>query len=145
MEPNTADILIRSRHTILDILEDRGYDVTPYRNISPDQILVLAEGHPRALDIFVNKKEGSTATCERAVVVYQLQDRIRTRIDTFVRDLYDVPIDKSPSSKITKADDVIIILNEPYNEIFDKTALQQWQGQKSRMTFFHIKQIVGEL
>jgi len=145
MEPNTADILIRSRHTILDILEDRGYDVTPYRNISPDQILVLAEGHPRALDIFVNKKEGSTATCERAVVVYQLQDRIRTRIDTFVRDLYDVPIDKSPSSKITKADDVIIILNEPYNEIFDKTALQQWQGQKSRMTFFHIKQIVVHL
>jgi DNA-directed RNA polymerase subunit H (RpoH/RPB5) len=142
MEPNTADILLRSRQTILDILEDRGYNVTPYRNISPEQILILAEGHARALDIIVQKKEDGPAPCDRAVVVYQLQDRIRTRIDTFVRDLYDIPVDGAPDSVITKSDDVVIILNEPYNEVFDKTALQLWQGQKARMTFFHIKQVV---
>ena len=28
MEPTTADILIRSRQTILDSLDERGYDVT---------------------------------------------------------------------------------------------------------------------
>jgi len=145
MEPNTADILIRSRHTILDILEDRGYNVSPYRNIAPEQILVLAEGHPRALDIIVNKKEDGSAPCERAVVVYQLQDRIRLKLATFTRDLYDIPVDGAEASKITKADDVIVILNEPYNEVFDKVALQMWQSQKARMTFFHIKQVVVHL
>lgn len=142
MEPNTADILIRSRQTILDILEDRGYNVTAYRNISPDQILTLASGSARALDIFVPKRDGSQAPCDRAVVVYQLQDRIRLKLGTFVRDLYDVPVDSAESSVITKADDVIVILNEPNNEVFDKTALQLWQSQKARMTFFHIKQVV---
>lgn len=142
MEPNTADILIRSRQTILDILEDRGYNVAAYRNISPDQILTLAGGHHRTLDIFVPKREDSVAPCDRAIVVYQIQDRIRLKLGTFVRDLYDVPVDSAESSVITKADDVIVILNEPKNEVFDKTSLQLWQSQKARMTFFHIKQVV---
>jgi DNA-directed RNA polymerase subunit H (RpoH/RPB5) len=145
MKPNTADILIRSRHTILDILEDRGYNVDAYRNISPDQILNLAEGHHRALDIIVPKKVDGKAPCERAVVIYQLQDRIRLRLPTFTRDLYAIPVDGAEESVITKADDVIVILNEPYNEVFDKVALQMWQNQKARMTFFHIKQIVVNL
>ena len=56
LEPGIADILLRSRQTILDILDDRGYDTTPYRNIAPSQILTLAEGTSRALDIVVKKK-----------------------------------------------------------------------------------------
>ena len=147
MEPTTADILIRSRQTILDILEDRGYEVTPYRNISPEQILTLAEGHGRALDIYVNKKEGDgvTAVCDRAVVVYQLQDRIRPKLGTFTRDIYEIPVDSSDHSEIKKTDDLIVILNEPYNEVFDKVSLQMWQSQKARLTFFHIKQVVVHL
>ena len=100
MDPVTADILIRSRQTILDILDERGYEVTPYRNISPEQILTLAEGHGRALDIFVNKKPDSNAVCDRAVVVYQLHDRIRTKLGTFTRDIYSVPVDSAPHSVV---------------------------------------------
>lgn len=144
-EPGVADILIRSRQTILGILEDRGYDTTVYRNISPTQILVLSEGHPRALDIVVPKREGSTAPCERAVVVYMLQDRIKGRLATFTRDLYEIPPDASDSNAITQKDDVIVIINEPYHEQFDKVSLQMWQHQKARMTFFHIKQVVVHL
>ena len=136
IEPGIADILLRSRQTILDILDDRGYDTTIYRNIAPDQILALAEGSPRALDIVVKKK--ADAPCERAVVIYMLQTSIRLKLGTFTRDIYD-------SDTPTKADDVIVILNEPYNEAFDKASLQLWQQQKVRMTFFHIKQVVVHL
>jgi len=145
IEPGIADILLRSRQTILDILEDRGYDTTPYRNIAPDQILALAEGTSRALDIIVKKRVDSpvVSPCDRAVVVYMLQDRIRLRLATFTRDIYvdEGDEDKGP----TKADDVIVILNEPYHESFDKAALQMWQQQKARMTFFHLKQVVVHL
>jgi DNA-directed RNA polymerase subunit H (RpoH/RPB5) len=143
LDPVVADILLRSRNTILDILDERGYDVSKYRYIAPTQILALAEGHPRALDIIVPKKEGdSPAPCDRAVVVYQIQDRIRTKLGTFARDLYATAPDAMGHNAVEKTDDVIVILNEPYHEAFDKTALSLWQSQKARMVFFHIKQVV---
>ena len=137
LEPNIADILLRSRQTILDILEDRGYDTTPYRNIAPDQILTLASKNSRALDIIV-KRRTEAAPCERAYVLYTLQQPIRLRIATFTRDVYE---DQGPQH----GDDIIVILNEPYNEVFDKTSLQMWQQKKERITFFHLKQVVVHL
>jgi len=145
LEAGTADILIRSRLTILDILEDRGYDTTLYRNIAPDQILRLAEGHARSLDIFVPKREGSEAPCEHAVVVYQIQDRIRARLaGSFKKELFD-SYDGSETLRINKTDDLIVILNEAYNEAFDKMAIQMWQQEKVRLTFFHLKHVVVHL
>jgi len=135
VEPTIADILIRSRQTILDILEDRGYDPLPYRNIAPDQILTLAEGSSRALDMLIKKKADSKAPCERAAVHYVMQDRLRLRLATFTRNIYD-------GGELTKADDILVLVNEPWHEIFDKTSLQMWQTQKARITFFHIKQVV---
>lgn len=135
VEPSIADILIRSRQTILDILEERGYDPLPYRNIAPEQILTLAQGPAPALNIILKKKPDSAAPCERAAVIYILQDRIRLRLGTFTRDIYDI-------NELTKADDIIVLVNEPWHEIFDKTSLQMWQAQKARVTFFHIKQVV---
>ncbi len=146
MDPETADILIRSRYTILQILEDRGYDTTYYRNISPDQIIELASGTTdagnKALNIGVDARPGGPATCPDAAVVYQIVDRLRTRLGTFLRDLYDKDVNKDALDYTT---DVIILLNEPYNEAFDKAALQMWQTNKARVTFFHIKQVVVHL
>jgi hypothetical protein len=135
VEPSIADILIRSRNTVLDILEERGYDVLPYRNIAPEQILTLLEGNPRSLDMLIKKKPESTAPSERAAVVYMIQDRLRTRLGTFTRDIYE-------TDELTRADDIMVLVNEPWHESFDKTSLQMWQTQKARMTFFHIKQVV---
>jgi DNA-directed RNA polymerase subunit H (RpoH/RPB5) len=154
-EPTIADILLRSHNTILDILEDRGYDSTPYRNIAPEQILALAGGTSRGLDIVVKKKADSAAPCERAYVLYILQDRIRLRLGTFTRDIFEgeeaaAETQGPASSALGKEgprqdDDLIVILNEPYHEVFDKTALQMWQNRKIRMTFFHIKHVVIHL
>jgi DNA-directed RNA polymerase subunit H (RpoH/RPB5) len=143
LAPGIADILIRSRHTLLDILEERGYDVTTYRNIAPDQILALAEGHPRALDVIVPKAADSAAPSERAVIVYQLQTAIRLRLATFTRDLFEDTAGSSmEGNQVRPTDDIIVILNEPYHEAFDKASLSLWQTQKTRLVFFHIKQVV---
>lgn len=145
MDRTISDILIRSRHTLLEILEDRGYDTTAYRNISPDQILTLATGHPRALDIIVPKREGSAAPCDRAVVTYMIQDRIKGRLGTIVRDIYEESSNETVITTISRKDDLIIIMNEPAHDAFDKASLQLWQIQKARLTFFHIKQVVVHL
>ena len=148
LEPGIEDILLRSRHTILDILDDRGYNTTNYRNISPEQILTLAEGvSSRALDIVVPASTASTtssaiAVARRAVVIYTLQQRIRSKITTgtFFNELFT-----EESALPTKEDDDIIIINEPYNDTFDKASLKQWQSKKIRICFFHIKQMVVHL
>lgn len=143
LDPAVADILLRSRKTILDMLEDRGYDTTIYQNIAPEQILQLAEGNPaRALDIFVPKREGSDAPCVRAVVVYAIYDRIRGKLETFTRDIYAISPDSSKTSMINKSDDLIVIFNEPDGDPFYKSSMQMWQQHKARVTFFHIKSLV---
>jgi DNA-directed RNA polymerase subunit H (RpoH/RPB5) len=142
LAPGIADILLRSRHTLLDILEERGYDVTTYRNIAPEQILTLAEGSARALDVIVPKKVDSAAPCDRAVIVYQLDTPIRLRLATFTRDLFTDVGGAMEANQVRPTDDVIVILNEPYHEAFDKAALTLWQAQKTRLVFFHIKQVV---
>jgi len=145
LDAGLADILLRSRQTVLDILEDRGYDTATYRNIAPAQILTLAEGDTRSLDIFVPKRADSAAPAERAVVVYMIQDRIRMRLGgPFQKDLFD-SYDGSDATRINKTDDILILINEPPNEAFAKFALQLWQQSKIRMTFFHIKEVVVHL
>lgn len=139
LTPQVADILIRSRATILQILEERGYDTTLYKNISPNQLLALADGDPRALDIIVPKADGSAAPCDRAVVTYMIKDMIRYRIATTVRDLYN----DFGSNTIKKTDDVMIVINEPLvGDVFDQAAMELWQKEKARASFFHIKQLV---
>lgn len=137
IEPSIADILIRSRQTVLDILEERGYDALPYRNIAPEQILTLVmAATPGALDMILKKKPDSAAPCERAAVLYMLHGRnLRHRMETFMSDVYKEGI-------VTPTDDTLVVLNEPWNEIFDKTSLQLWQKEKARITFFHIKHVV---
>jgi len=139
------DLLLRSRHTLLDILDERGYETKAYRNISPEQIAILGSGEARALDIVVpRKKEDTTAPCDRAVVVYLLNISIRKSVEkAFLRDTIgdEVADEVVPN----QADDITFILNEPYNEVFDKVSLQWWQTKKIRVRFFHIKQVVVHL
>lgn len=140
-----SDILLRSRQTILDILEDRGYDTTQYRNIAPDQILTLAAKEARALDIFVPKREGSAAPADRAVVVYQIQDRIAGRLAGRFRSELFESYDGSDVLKINETDDILVIYNEPPNDKFAKFSLTMWQREKVRVTFFHLKEVVVHL
>jgi len=144
MDSSLADILIRSRKTVLEILETRGYDISLYRNIAPDQLATLIDTgfNSRALDMFVPKKEGSAAPCDRAVVVHVLQERIKQKLDGFCDSLW-ASVDGKDTTKIEPTDDIIVVLNEPWAEQFDRKSLSEWQSKrKVRITFFPIKQIV---
>jgi DNA-directed RNA polymerase subunit H (RpoH/RPB5) len=142
VDTQVEDILIRSRNTVLEILTSRGYDVSLYSNIAPDQLVTLMD-KPRALDIYVPKKEGSAAPCPRAVVVHVLQGRINPKqLPGFIESLFTIPADGKGTTKVETTDDIIVLINEPWNEAFDKESLSQWQTRRIRITFFLIKQLV---
>jgi DNA-directed RNA polymerase subunit H (RpoH/RPB5) len=139
------DVLLRSRQTILDILEDRGYDTAQYRNIAPEQIKeLIAGGDPRTLSIFVPRREGSAAPCERAVVLYYTNLSVRTKASTVLSEMLEMD-DGTGSFKVDKTDDILILINEPLHETILRAGLTEWQENRMRVTFFNIKEVVVHL
>lgn len=135
------ELIIRSRPTILEILENRGYDVTSYKNVHPEDILKLASTNPDLLRITAQKIPDGPAPMERCVVLYQgIANVIRLRLEQVVMKLWD---EENPNHFNKETDEVIIILTEPYHEAFDITSVKQWNTQKARISFFNLKNLIS--
>ena len=65
-ELEQIDSIYRSRITILDILESRGYIVAPYRKFSPAEIHIAASSGLSSLDLVLKHKD----TDETCALVY---------------------------------------------------------------------------
>jgi DNA-directed RNA polymerase subunit H (RpoH/RPB5) len=141
MDPEIKDLVLRSRPVVLELLEARGYDTTPYLDQSPTAVYSLAmvsQNLPGAppLRIRVKRREG-TDGMEFAEVIYLIFERIKPTIAK--KDLEGPK--KWAYLESTENTEYIFILGEPYHEIFDSIALQAW-NKKVRLSFFHIKQLI---
>jgi DNA-directed RNA polymerase subunit H (RpoH/RPB5) len=135
MEAETLDLIIRTRSTILDIVEGRGYDVSAYRGISPEELFTIIVSDLPALKIVVTKKDegGNEKTL---VVQYFVDAPIRLKLNDIefmsrVFDAYD------PSSEF------IAILSEMPHDMFNIQAARLWSVKHMHMTFFNLKNLVS--
>lgn len=136
MDGETLDLIVRSRPTILEILENRGYAVKEFVDISPEDTLKRAITGEELLRIVAPRDEArGDAPCERAVVVYTIAP-IRLRVDKYIRTLFE-------SEQVTPTDDIVVILNEPYHEVFNRSALSVWAKEKTRISFFPLKNVIS--
>ena len=151
-----GDILIRSRTTILDLLERRGYTVEPYRKfIGPDLLKLIPEQGEslelgeKALRIDVVKREDPT---KHAIVDYRLEP-IKQAVSqgTLVKRLLapDLPSGASPNElyNISPETTEVIILYVPKNiseesDPYDRAALDSWVSHKFKIQFFPIQRLV---
>ena len=140
MDADTLDLIIRSRSTILEILENRGYNVDSYKGISPEEVLKLATTNTDLLRINAPKKEDGPAPMTRAVVLYWVNSAIRHRIETELTNLFD---EENPNRMDPANDDIMIILGEPFHDVFHLQAAKQWNGRKARVGFFQIKNVIS--
>lgn len=134
------ELIIRSRPTILDIIENRGYDVTNYKDVHPEDILKFASTNPDLLRITATKVPGGVAPMERCVVLYWVANPIRLRLEQEIAKLWD---EDNTAHFSKENDEVIVILSEPYHEVFDLTSVKQWNIQKARISFFHLKNLIS--
>lgn len=135
MDGETLDLIVRSRPTILEILENRGYTVKEFVDISPEDTLKRAIAGEELLRIVAPRAEESTAPCERAVVVYTTAS-IRLRVDKYIRTLFE-------SEQVLPTDDIVVILNEPYHDVFNRAAVTAWSKDKTRLSFFPLKNVIS--
>lgn len=121
------DNVYRSRLTLLDILESRGYDVERYRKFSPAEISVAIDAFP-SLSFTVTKKDDDTKSCD---VRYAKVSR--QKLDTFFDDIED---EDAPNRE------VVVMILEDISDIHHVIALRQYVRRKLRVSFFSIYTIV---
>lgn len=131
------DIVIRSRVTILDMLEDRGYNTKPYRKLSPADILKVdsANSHPEpVLRMELDHKTDS----KRKAVVHYLLDNIKTRVGSgditnkLLMASDDPSANNNPLAGVDpKTTEVIIIYRMTDRIVTDKSSSDKVTGENT--------------
>jgi DNA-directed RNA polymerase subunit H len=130
------DNVYRSRQTLLDILEDRGYNVEKYHKFSPAEATAAATAFP-SLSFKVSKKDDESKICD-----VRYANISRQKLDTFFNDIDDAD---------TENTEVIIMMMGPVADAHHVVALKQYmklkesgekERRKLRVSFFSIEMIV---
>jgi DNA-directed RNA polymerase subunit H (RpoH/RPB5) len=108
-----SNMVYNSRVHILEMLEDRGYDVEQYKNYTKPEILLMLREHSRnkmetkseagPLDILVSKNAGEKV--EKVFIKYRLDDKFK-KTDGLVKQINDIY-----DTNVLGKSDTMIILN----------------------------------
>jgi DNA-directed RNA polymerase subunit H len=130
------DNIYRSRMNLLDILEDRGYNVDKYRKFSPAEATAAVAALP-SLSFKVTKKDDETKVCD-----VRYANISRQKLDTFFDDIDDEDSENT---------EVIVMMIVPVADAHHMVALKQYmklkesgekERRKLRVSFFSIDTIV---
>jgi DNA-directed RNA polymerase subunit H len=130
------DNIYRSRMTLLDILEKRGYDVSKYRKFSPVEAAAAAASFS-SLSFKVTKKDDETKVCD-----VRYASVTRQKLDTFFDNIEDEDSENT---------EVIVMQVAPITDAHHSTALKQYmklkdgetkERRKLRVSFFSIYMLV---
>jgi DNA-directed RNA polymerase subunit H len=130
------DNVYRSRMTLLDILEERGYNVEKYRKFSPAEATAAATAFP-SLSFKVSKKDDESKICE-----VRYANISRQKLDTFFDDIEDDAAENT---------EIIVMMMGPVTDAHHKIALKEYmklkdsgekERRKLRVSFFSIELLV---
>ena len=138
------DAIYKSRITLLDLLEARGYDVARYRNFTPDEA-ALAVSHYNGLSFKAYKtanEEKSEESTIQQVCDVRYATITRQNLDKFFNEYSD---EEAPHTE------VIVMLQTPLADAHHVCALKQYikfkedsatERRNLRVSFFYIYSIV---
>jgi len=136
------DKILRSRTTVLEVLQNRGFDTTPFEHELPKDLIakagtpLLNEIELELLRIQVSTKDGK----EKAHVLYWMGG-VRHKLNDKEK------FEKLLPEGIEENDQIIILLNElssePLHEAYHSMAIRRWVHKKERVSFFNIPQLIS--
>jgi DNA-directed RNA polymerase subunit H (RpoH/RPB5) len=138
MDAELLDLISRTRPIVLEVLANRGYDTAPVADVAPEELLKRAATDAALLNFKVAK--GAEGAQEFAHVLYWVEGATRLKIEGVVGKLWD---EENPDAFQPDRDEVLVILSEPYHEVFDLHAIKMWGRKKARMSFFNIKHMIS--
>jgi DNA-directed RNA polymerase subunit H (RpoH/RPB5) len=140
MDSDLLDLIARTRPTIVEMLENRGYNVDAHKNESPADLVRIATSSPSLLRIHAEKVADGPAPMERCCVIYWIENPARLRVENEVAKLWN---EENPEAYDPSKDEVIVVLAEPFHEVFHLQAAKNWNRSKARISFFNIKHLVN--
>ena len=131
---NFTDIedIYRSRLTLLDILEERGYDTEPFRKLSPDEIAAAVPDINGLFSLSFTAKKKDAADSKICLVRYGKFSR--QKLGTFFNDYPDETIAET-----------IVMMMDPVTDPHHQVALRLYLTKPNpiRVSFFSIYQLVN--
>lgn len=120
-----VDSIYRSRITLLDILADRGYDVTAYRKFSPAEA-AAAIGVLSGLNFTVIKSAEEEKRLEQKCHVRYTGSMSRAKLETF--------FDEDILNEDTENTEIIVMMHTPLTDAHHSVALKQYMRMKELPT-----------
>lgn len=128
MDENTS-LIYNSRKYILEILEERGFDISEYSNFTINELNIIIENNQ--LDILVNDNND-----KKVYVRYHINKAIRqNNISEYIDDLFNV------ENILSKKDDLIIIIKEEPNDTIEKAIKDIWIKDEIYVSIINIKRL----
>ena len=151
MDYETLNVLYRSRKTLLNILERRGYNTKPYSKFGPIEVAAMAAscvgsgnasrtaGSTRAFRMDLEQNTGVGGAITKCRVEYSI-NRIKNRIPGFI----DALVEEGNESAVdTSTTEVIVILLEPIVEAFHLASMNALATKSLHISFFQAHTIVN--
>ena len=110
------DNVYRSRMTLLDILEKRGYDVEKYRKFSPAEAKEAVHSFP-SLSFVVSKKEDATQICD-----VRYANLTNPKLETYFKE--------NVADEDSERTEMIVMMEGPVTDRHHATALKQYLSMK---------------
>jgi len=121
--------IAKSRKTIIELLSNRGYDVSNYEGFSMNEIHVMTQNNQ--LDMLIESQEG-----RKVYIKYHLSKTLRPQnITDAVEDLFEI------EQVLTKSDDLIIIAHDNANESLLNDLKLKWDNDGYFITIFSISNL----
>ena len=138
MDFENVDIILRSRKTLLDILEAKGYDIARYTKFGPFEIeTMMSQDKEKTLRMDLERvlEEGISAPT-KCRVEYAIP-KVKNRLPKYLSTLLD---DETLEPETTE---IIIITLESIGDTFTGAALKLWNAQNLRISFFDARTLVS--
>lgn len=122
--------IAESRKNILEILKERGFDISNYKGSSISEVHTMLQNNQ--LDMLVKTEDES----KNAYVKYHLGKTLRaTNIYEYIEDLFNI------DNILQKKDDLVIIARDNANDSIQKLLRQIWIDDKIFITVIGLKSL----
>lgn len=140
MDYETLDVLYHSRRTILEVLEARGFNVTPFSKFGPFEIGAMAAAGNGAFRMDLERTAEAATDTGMVKCRVEFVPKLKLRLPGFMNGITD-PEESDPVNPETT--ELIVITLEPIVEAFHSIAATYITTKKLHVSFFQAHTLVN--
>lgn len=122
--------IYKARNTLIENLENNGYDVSEYKEFSINEIDTMLSNN--CLDILVNNPDNTRKT----YITWLLSGKVKpANVENIARDLFEI------EGTLNKTDTLIIVSNEPANEGIEAKIKYLYDREGIFIVYYYLRQL----